>query len=321
MIAFSLILKFVVLAILLGGAAHGQGIDGGLTLTSNRTFTSFAPDTFTIGDKHDILNLQSHTATFTGTGNFEVQTEIQGSGSVFINLNDGTKTVTYTGPGNSYSGLTTVRSGTLMLDTSDKQNSLAGDLLIGGGPNPARVTHSDKHNSELIADTSTIRIGANGTLEFNRMDQGNSPVHSSSETFKHLIMDGGTLINVSDNTRNTELNIGSVTLLANSTWDLGVAMTMNIGNVETNAWNGGTMLTIRNWSKSEPIFVSDISQGQLAQIRFETPQGMMPAIYLPDTQIVPGVIVPEASTYVLVPLLVVSALWPEIRQRIRRKKR
>jgi hypothetical protein len=316
--------KFCKVAALAAGLlplfAFTPGIDGSYTLTSSETFTSFAPSTFTISDKHEVFDLQSHTATFTGTGNFEVQSAIHGSGAVFINLTDPTKTVTYTGPGNTYSGLTTVRSGTLMLDTSDQADSLVGDLYIGGGPNSAVVTRSDKHNRELIADTSTIRIGANGTLEFNRMDQGNSPVHSSTETFAHLIMDGGTLINLSDNSRNTVLNIGTVTLLADSVWDLGISMTMNIGNVETNAWASGTMLTIKNWSESEPIYVSEISQGQLAQILFDTPQGMMPAIYLPDTQIVPGVIVPEASSFLLVPLLVASALWPEIRQRIKRQK-
>ena len=67
--------------------------------------------------------------------------------------------------------------------------------------------------------------------------------------------------------------------------------------------------------------MANISEGQLSQIRFETPQGLMPAIWLPDTQIVPGIIVPEASTFVLVPALIISALWPEIRQRVRRKKR
>jgi hypothetical protein len=301
--------------------SSAQTLDGGYTLTSNQTFTSFAPSIFTISDKQDVFDLQSYTATFTGTGKFEIQTTISGFGSVFINLTDPSKAVEYLGPGNTYSGLTTVRSGMLLLNTSDKGEAIVGDLFIGGGRNPALVSRPTKHNRELIADTSTITIAANGTLEFNRMGTGNSQVHSSTETFAHLVMDGGTLLNSSENYRNTTLNIGTVTLLANSTWDLGVAMTMNIGNVATNMWTDGAMLTIKDWSTTEPIYVANISESQLAQIRFDTPQGLMPAIWLPDTQIVPGVIVPEASTFLLIPLLVVSALWPEIRNRVKRLKK
>jgi hypothetical protein len=298
-----------------------QGIDGGLTLSSNTTFTSLAPTTFTISDSKDTLNLQSYTAAFIGTGDFQIQNSIQGSGSILVNMTDPTRVVEYLGQGNSYSGLTTVRSGILMLDTSDKGDSIAGNLYIGGGSNPALVSRPTKHSRELIADTSTITIAANGTLEFNRMNTGNSQIHSSTETFAHLIMDGGTLLNSSENYRNTEVTIGTVTLLANSVWDLGVAMTMSIGNVATNLWTSGSVLTIKDWSSAEPIYVANITEDQLSQIRFETPQGLKPAIWLPDTQIVPGVIVPEASTLVLVPMLIISALWPEIRQRVRRNKK
>jgi hypothetical protein len=298
-----------------------QGIDGGLTLSSNTTFTSLAPSLFTISDKNDVFNLQSYTAAFSGTGNFEVQTRIEGSGSVFIDMTDSAKVVEYLGPGNTYSGLTTVRSGTLLLNSSDKGDSISGDLYIGGGPNPALVSRPARHNRELIADTSTITIAANGTLEFNRMDTGNSQIHSSAETFAHLIMDGGTLLNSSENYRNTEVTIGTVTLLASSVWDLGVAMTMSIGDVANNMWTSDAVLTIKDWSETEPIYVANISEEQLSQIRFDTPQGLLPAIWLPDTQIVPGIIVPEASTLVLVPALILSALWPEIRQRVWRKKK
>jgi hypothetical protein len=295
-------------------------ISGNFTLTGSQTFTSVSPDTFIIGGNNNTFNLQANTATFDGTGNFEINSSITGSGSVMINMASGSATVRYQSDGNSYSGLTTVRSGTLYLSTPNEgNNAILGNLYIGGGPNQAIVTRDEKHNRELIADTSTITIAANGTLEFNRMDTGNSPVHESLETFSRLILDGGTLINSSDNTRLTTVRIlDTVQLLSSSTIDLGVAMTMTIGNVDTTAWNPSATLTIKNWSVAEPIYVGQITPQQLSQIRFELPTGFVTAAQIADGQIVPSTLVPEASTFLFIPLLAGAALWPELRKRTKK---
>ncbi len=294
-------------------------IPGNYTLTSNQTFTStITASPFTIGSS-DIFNLQSYTATFTGTGNFEINSSIIGTGGVLIDLAP-TAQIEYN-KANSYTGPTIVRSGSLLLDTpSEQNNGIMGDLLIGGGPNQASVWRDDKHNRELIADTSTITISANGTLEFDRMAHGNSHVHDSLETVGRVVMNGGTILNGSDNDRLTSLHIGTVTLTANSIWDLGKAMTITIGDVNTNTWTPGAILTIKNWSPQEPIYAGHITPQQLGQIRFELPTGIAGAQQLPDTQIVPLIIVPEASTIVLVPMLIGAALWPELRRRVRKEK-
>jgi autotransporter-associated beta strand protein len=112
------------------------------TLTGNETFTSPAGSTFTIGSSGStVLNLQANTATFSGSGAFQVNSKIQGTGGqVTIDMTDPNAVVTYTGI-NSYTGLTTVRSGILNLDTADKSNNgLSAAIVIGGGPNQAILT-------------------------------------------------------------------------------------------------------------------------------------------------------------------------------------
>lgn len=296
-------------------------ITGDFTLTSNQTFTVPAGDVFEFNKKGDTLDLQSFTAIFEGGGTFEINTSIIGPGSVLVDMSPPGGTVLYqSSSGNGYTGLTTVRGGRLVLDTDGPANEgILGDIYIGGGPNPAVLTRADKHNRELIADTSTITVASNGTLEFNRMDQGNAPVHNSLETFSKLILDGGTLLNSSDNTRLTTVNIlDSVQLLSTSVIDLGVAMTMNIGDVDTTMWNSEAILTIRNWSPVEPVYVGEITGQQLGQIRFELESGIFGAIQLGDGQVVPGAIIPETSTFIFIPLLIGAALWPEIRRRLKK---
>lgn len=317
--------KAVVLSLLALRLVHAidpTDIAGSYTLQSNQVFSgSIAASPFTIGGSRDTFNLQSYTATLTGNTDYQVNSSIAGTGGVLINLSDPNRTVEFNGD-NSYTGPTVVRSGKLVLNTpSQENNGIPGDLLIGGGLNQAVVTRPDKHNRELIADNTTVTIASNGTLELNRMDQGNSPVHDSLETLGRLVMNGGTLLNGSENTRLTTLNVRTVTLLSSSVWDLGVAMTMNIGDVNTNMWTSGAILTIRHWSSNGPIFAGQISEQQLAQIRFETPDGLFGAQQLADHQIVPMVIVPEASAFLFIPLLGGVALIPAIWRRVRSERR
>lgn len=293
-------------------------IPGNFNLTSNQTFTSAANDPFTIGTQTSTFNLQSFTATFTGVDDFVVESRIVGTGAVFIDLTDPSKVVYYdSADGNAQTGLTTVRSGSLLLRTQNEgNNGVRGNLYIGGGPNQAIVTREDKHNVELIADTSTVTIASNGTLVLNRMGTGNSQVHESLETFRKLVLDGGTILNSSKNTRLTTLNIlETVQLLSDSIIDLGVAMTMNIGDMASVAWNPSATLTIKNWSTAEPIYVGNVTPQQLSQIKFETPGGLISAAHIADGQIVPQTLVPEASTLLFIPLLGAVVLWPDFKRR------
>lgn len=291
------------------GLHSAADITGSLTLSSNQTFTSTGPNDFSIGSAGKTLNLQNYTATFTGSSGFQVNSSIKGSGGVLVDLSNPTQTVEYNA-GNSYSGLTTVRSGRLLLDTPmDADNGVPGDLYIGGGPNSAAVTRPDNHNRELIGDTSTITVAKNGTLVFNR---SNSSVNDSVERFGKLVLDGGTLINSSAVCLPTLAHIGTVTLLSDSVIDLGKWMTVVVDNVENSAWNPNATLTIRNWSILEPVYFHEITPQQVSQIRFETPDGLMGAREVFDGLLIPTVIVPEAPTWIFIPLLAGAVAWVEI---------
>jgi hypothetical protein len=308
---------FLTLALFADAITGRADIAGDFTLAGDQTFTSTAGDTFTIGGGGNTFDLQGHNATFTGQGNFAINSGITGTGGVLIDLTDSSKIIEYQSSGNSYSGLTTVRSGILLLDTpSEGNDGIAGNLYIGGGPNQATVTRHNKHNRELIADTRTITIASNGTLNFQRMDTGNSHVHDGLETFGKLILDGGTLLNSSHNSRVTTVNIlDSIQLLSSSVIDLGVAMTMNIGDVDSTPWTPDAILTIKGWSDNEPIYVGQITPSQLGQIRFDLPGGLMGATQIADGQIIPSTLVPEASAFLFIPLLAAAAIWPELKRR------
>jgi autotransporter-associated beta strand protein len=307
--------------ILLFGRTVYSGISGNYSLSSDTTFTSsIAAEPFTIGGSKDIFNLQGFTSTFIGDGSFEISAQIVGSGGLVIDLAAPTAQVQLNAA-NSFSGVTTIRGGTLFLNTPSGENAgISGDLFIGGGNTQAIVARDTKHNRELIADTTTVTIGKNGTLQFDRMDTGNSPVHDSMETMGRVVMDGGTILNASRNDRATTVNIGSVTLRANSVWDLGDAMTMHIGNASTNIWSSDAILTIKNWSSAEPIYFQQIAPEQLAQIRFETADGLMAAKQLADSQIVPMAIVPEASTFLFIPLLLGAVILPVIWDALKKRR-
>src|ERR1041385_880051 len=117
------ILMSLVAAALFFPVAVRADISGDFTLSSNLTFTSsIIGDAFTIDSKHDTFDLRSFTANFTGTGDFQINASIVGSGNVMIDLADPTSQVEFN-TANSYTGLTTVRSGILYLDTPGGGNN------------------------------------------------------------------------------------------------------------------------------------------------------------------------------------------------------
>jgi hypothetical protein len=312
---FSSLNLWSVCAALVLTPVRGQ-ISGNFTLSGNQSFTSSSSLTYQIGSSSaNSFNLQGYTATLTGSGNFSVGSQITGAGQIVIDLTDSSKVVTYNS-GNSYSGLTTVRSGTLFLGTPENQNNaILGNMIIGGGPNVALVTRDTQHNRELVGNNSTITLRQNGTFELNRADTGSSSVHDSLETIGGLVMDGGTLLNGSPNSNPTTINVGTLTLLANSTIDLGTSMIVNLGNVDMNTWTSGATLTVSNWNAGQHVYFGDITAQQLSQIRFATSTGYVGASAIVNGEIVPTTTVPEISVVMALPLLGGFILAREIKNR------
>jgi autotransporter-associated beta strand protein len=282
-------------------------IAGNHTLTGNRTFSTTGPDVFTIGASSNyVFQLGSHTATFSGSGDFQVNSKITGTGRIVVNLSDPSRTVEFN-TGNSYTGDTLVKSGRLLLDTpAGADNGVLGNLVIGGGPNLAVVTRHADHNNALIGDNSSITINQNGVLEFNRSSSWGG---ESLERWGALTLNGGSIVNASQSIFPTIGSAASLTLLADSVIDLGNWMSILIDDVSGSAWTPSAVLTIKNWSFLEPVYMGGIDDQRLSQIRFETAQGTYYAKEFGSGFVIPSVLVPEASPAVLLPLLGLAGLW------------
>jgi autotransporter-associated beta strand protein len=260
--------------------------------------------------------LYNRTATFTGDGSFQINSKITGAGNVVINMGTSSGTVVYDSA-NSYSGYTHVQRGTLLLASpEDGDNGIVGDLIIGGGGGEAVVTKRTSDNRALIGDNVKITLNQGGRLEFNR---SSGWYGDSIERFGELVINGGTLLNASQSYLPTVALIGSLTLQFDGVIDLGNWMSVLVDNVGQSAWNPNAILTIKNWSPLEPVYMGNITAQQLSQIRFETDNGLVTAGQLCDF-IVPSTVVPEASSFLFVPLLAVIAVWPEIRRRFRSRQ-
>lgn len=293
---------------------------GDVTLTGNTTATSSSPTTFAIGDNEnkDDVFLGSYTLTLNGNYDFSVESQLQGAGNVRINLSDDTKTVTFYNDDNNYTGTTTVLSGILDLRTPDNGNNLA-NLVVGGGARLARVTRADSDNAELISDTATVTLRSNGTLEFVRQSSGSQARDNSAETFGHLRMQGGTLLNNSANANVfTPVSVTLLTLTQDSYIDLGQKMSLTFGNVTGQAWTSGKTLYISDWDFTDDVFFSGISTSQLAQIKFDYGGNWVAAYQLPSGEIVPASSVPEAHPALILPMLGALIFWREHSARRRR---
>jgi autotransporter-associated beta strand protein len=91
-----------------------------------------------------------------GNGRIELTNAISGSGGLSI-ANSGTTTLS--GPGNSFSGVTTAQSGTLLLQCSSG-NAIPGNLSIAAAT--VRL-----NNSNQIVDSATVTLTGSGTLDTN----------------------------------------------------------------------------------------------------------------------------------------------------------
>ena len=94
------------------------------------------------------------TSRFTTDGSMLIDTVIKGAGGFTTNGN-----ITFYGNGaNTYTGPTTIQTGTLYLSKSDGLNSFAGSLTVTG----SGIAHT--YADEQIPDTSVITLSAGGTL-------------------------------------------------------------------------------------------------------------------------------------------------------------
>ncbi len=151
------------------GAAGGGTLSGVVTLGSDSTI-------FRTGGATGLFQI---TGGITGANrNLTVNTGETGGNSIVISaITTGTGTftkglagnVTFSGgAANTYSGLTTINSGTISMNKTSGITSIAGNVLVIGGG-----TLLSASTSNQIADTSTVTLGdtsTTGTYNFNAIN-------------------------------------------------------------------------------------------------------------------------------------------------------
>jgi len=135
--------------------------------------------------------LNGHTLTLNGTGDVYITSKVGAvggdTGSVVINGGTDATTVYYGGYANTYTGATTVNRGRLELQidpTNPNNSAILGNLTIGSGSGSTTATVTDYYG-EQIADTSTVTINKDGTLDLSS--------HAVLETIGTLVLNGGTV--------------------------------------------------------------------------------------------------------------------------------
>jgi fibronectin-binding autotransporter adhesin len=150
----------------------GTTISGGTLQIGDGTNNGSLPGNVTDNAALAFIVAASTTVAYTGN--------ISGTG-VVNKLSAGTLALGGSSA-NTYSGLTTVNAGTLLLDKSSGNAIANGGLTIGDGTNAATVQYTG--TSSDMMGTGTVTINLNGTLDFNGKTDtiGNVSVNGSSTT-------------------------------------------------------------------------------------------------------------------------------------------
>ena len=165
-----------------GGITNSDGqaqtINHGLNLGTAQTWNA-AVGFLTI---NGAVNNGGNLLTLTGGSQVNISSVISGNGGLTVNSLGPTYTLSGAGS-NTYTGTTTVNSGTLLLAKTAGVNAVAGGLIIGDGVgiDSVKLTASNQ-----IADAQSVTI--NSTDINNR---GLLDLNGNSETIAGLIMTGG----------------------------------------------------------------------------------------------------------------------------------
>jgi fibronectin-binding autotransporter adhesin len=206
-----------------GGLTY-TGVSTGSIISGPLDLGSFLAHSININDGGDAIDL-------------DITNVISGAGSS-VTLSTGQGTLRYSGASpNTYSGLTTVTSGTLLLNKTAGVNAVAGDITVNGGTLKLGGTNQIIDTSYMTLSSGVFDMGGNAetikSLTFNggTLSQGGATLSLNSAGIA-LSVSGGTLIDGAlaltgggsiffDSTSN-----GTATLSSTSTLDLGGGATV-----------------------------------------------------------------------------------------------
>jgi autotransporter-associated beta strand protein len=274
----------------IGGGILGIYGDGSLGLApagpyNNIQFTGSA----TLQDTANNISLNANrsisvasgaTATFDSNGNtFTINGNINGAGGNIAKAGNGSVVLTTT---NTFTGSTTVNTGTLNAGAAGALGSTSGVTLNSGGT----LLLSNSGTNDRISDAAPITLNG-GTL-----NTGGLQEHGA--------------------TNNTQ-GMGAVTLQSSSIIDMASGNSIIAfanSSSQSPAWGTGKTLSIYNWSGTpvtgggtDQLYFGNTTGGllatQLAEFQFYSDAGMTPfnpgAIQLATGEVVP---VPEPGTWI-----------------------
>jgi autotransporter-associated beta strand protein len=230
-------------------------------------------------------------------------------------------------------------------------NSWAGAVTLGSAATIASDADTLSLNGAIdnnghaltVAGAGNTTVGAaiSGTGGLTKEGAGTLTLNAASSFAGNItIIEGTLLLGASDrigDSTNMDLNggtfatggydetLGTLTLSANSYIDLGDAdSVLSFANSSAISWTPDTVLIVRNWNGSgygggsDQLYfgnaLTGLTAGQLAQIRFENPNGvsgLFVAGILPTGEVVP---IPEPWPAAIVALLAAIVAWKERRQ-------
>jgi autotransporter-associated beta strand protein len=147
-----------------------------ITLSAAETFTAPTSSTASLILGGAISNGGFLLTVTGGGGPLQITSAVNGSGGL-TDSSAGTVTTTLAGPGNTYTGTTTVTNGVLVLQASPG-NAIPAALVIGPGTGVVRLALSNQ-----IADTAKVTVNSGATLD----------LHGNSDTIGSLTLSGGTV--------------------------------------------------------------------------------------------------------------------------------
>lgn len=151
-------------------------VSSGVTLNLGKAPSKWNSDNSTVA-------LGSHTLTIAGAGNTNITANLTGTGELIKN---GPGTLQIYGQNKSFTGITRVNDGTVILDTVNQQNGAINSSLfigdgIGSGDSAIVKNGADPYANEMISDSAAVTIRSDGLLNLN----------NQTETIGSLTFDNG----------------------------------------------------------------------------------------------------------------------------------